>query len=128
MNYVVIVTRAAYGTENSSTALLFSRALIDSGHKLNSIFFYFGGVLNANQMIFPADDECNLVKYWEDFGFQFKIKLNVCISAASRRGVISDEQALRAGLQKGNLANGFKLTGLNELSEAIQKCDRIVQF
>lgn len=128
MDYIVIVTGPAYGTENASTALLFCRALINSRHRLNSVFFYFSGVLNANRMIFPADDECNLVKSWEEFSFQFKIKLHLCISAASRRGVISDEQALRAGLQKGNLSSGFELTGLNELSEAIRKCDRIIQF
>ncbi|CAL4043982.1 sulfurtransferase complex subunit TusD [Buchnera aphidicola] len=128
MNYLVIVTGSAYGTENASTALLFSKALIDCGHELNSVFFYFNGVLNANKMIFPADDEYNLVKAWEDFNDQFSIKLNICISAASRRGVISDEQALRIGLQKGNLANGFQLAGLGALSEAIQKCDRIIQF
>ncbi|MCW5196429.1 sulfurtransferase complex subunit TusD [Buchnera aphidicola (Pemphigus obesinymphae)] len=128
MNYLVIVTGSAYGKQNSRTALFFSRALIDCGHKLDSIFFYFSGVLNANKMVSPAEDEFNLVNSWQDFHSQFNIKLNICISAAARRGVISDEQALRFGIQIGNLAKGFTLTGLGELSESIRKCDRVVQF
>ncbi|WP_343192115.1 sulfurtransferase complex subunit TusD [Buchnera aphidicola (Formosaphis micheliae)] len=128
MHYLVIVTGSVYGTENSSTAFLFCKEVVHSGHKLHSVFFYFSGVLNANRMVFPAIDECNLVKSWSNFSIKFKIKLNVCISAASRRGVISDENALRLGMPVGNLNNSFKLIGLSGLSEAIYMCDRIIQF
>ncbi|HMI77074.1 MAG TPA: sulfurtransferase complex subunit TusD [Buchnera sp. (in: enterobacteria)] len=128
MNYMLIVTGPPYGTENSSTALLFSRALINYGHKLNSVFFYFNGVLNASEMISPADDEFNLVQAWQELSYHFKIKLHVCISAAYRRGIIGDSQALKIGINKGNLAHGFILIGLNELSEYFQTCDRIIQF
>jgi len=128
MNYTLIVTGPAYGTENSSTALSFSHALIHRGHTLKNVFFYFNGVLNASVMSSPADDEFHLVKAWQELNFRFKIKLSICISAAYRRGIIGDAQALKLGINKGNLARGFSLTGLSELSELFQTCDRIIQF
>lgn len=128
MNYVIMVTGPPYGTENTNTALLFSYALINRGHVLSSVFFYFNGVLNANNMVSPSDDECNLVAAWQKLSNTFKVKLHVCISAAYRRGVIGDEQAVKIGIKKGNLAYGFFLIGLSELSEYFNICDRIIQF
>ena len=128
MNYLLIVTGSPYGTENSSTALLFARALINYGHTLNNVFFYFNGVLNASKMVSSAEDEFNLIKGWQELSYNFKINLNICISSAYRRGVIGDEQALKIGINKGNIAHGFVCIGLSELSESFQMCDRIVQF
>ncbi len=133
MNYTILVTGAAYGTQNASTALLFSRSLVKTKHKLHSIFFYCDGVLNANNLTRPAIDECNLIKEWQNLSQKYKVKLYVCNSAALRRGVIKDEKikydkTSSIIFQKGNLALFFELSGLVELANSIKICDRIIQF
>ncbi|MDE5286150.1 MAG: DsrE family protein, partial [Buchnera aphidicola] len=48
MNYTILVTGPAYGTQNSSTAFLFCQSVLKLNHILHSIFFYCDGVYNAN--------------------------------------------------------------------------------
>ncbi|QCI22958.1 sulfurtransferase complex subunit TusD [Buchnera aphidicola] len=128
MNYTILVTGAAYGTQNSSTAFLFCKSLLKTKHTLYSIFFYCDGVLNANSMTTPAVDEFNLIEAWQGLNKKHKVKLYVCNSAALRRGVIADEKTLNVNVKKGNLACFFQLSGLMELAHSIKICDRIIQF
>ncbi len=44
MRYSLLVTGAPYGTQQSTSALLFARALLTTGHQLDSVFFYREGV------------------------------------------------------------------------------------
>ncbi|AEO08864.1 sulfur transfer complex subunit TusD [Buchnera aphidicola str. Ak (Acyrthosiphon kondoi)] len=128
MNYTILVTGAAYGTQNSSTAFLFCKSLLKTKNTLHSIFFYCDGVLNANRMTTPAIDEFNLIEAWQELHKKHKVKLYVCNSAALRRGVIEDEILLDINIKKGNLAFFFQLSGLVELANSIKICDRIIQF
>lgn len=128
MNYTILVTGAAYGTQNSSTAFLFCQSLVKTKHKLHSVFFYCDGVLNANRMITPAIDEFNLVQAWQKLNKKYKVQLYVCNSAALRRGILGDEKQLHLNSKKGNLAFFFQLSGLLELANSIKICDRIIQF
>lgn len=128
MNYTVLVTGSAYGTQNASTALLFCQSLIKMRHTLNSVFFYCDGVFNANSFNKSAIDEFNLLIGWEKLNKKYKVKLYVCISAALRRGVIEDEKLSDSKIKKGNFSNFFQLTGLVELANSIRFSDRIIQF
>ncbi|QCI17909.1 sulfurtransferase complex subunit TusD [Buchnera aphidicola (Acyrthosiphon lactucae)] len=128
MNYTILVTGAAYGTQNSSTAFLFCKALLKTKHILHSVFFYCDGVLNANSMTTPAIDEFNLIKAWQELNKKYQVKLYVCNSAALRRGIIEDEKEFNMNIKKGNLAFFFELSGLIELANSIKICDRIIQF
>jgi len=128
MRYTLLVTGPAYGTQQASSALLFARALLAAGHQLESVFFYREGVLNANQLTAPANDEYDLVRAWQKLSNEEGVALNICVAAALRRGVADAQEAERLQLSGNNLQPGFELSGLGALAEAALSCDRLVQF
>lgn len=128
LSYCLLVTGPAYGTQQASSALQFAQALLAAGHRLQSVFFYREGVLNANQLTAPANDEFDVVRAWQRLGQAHQAALNVCVAAALRRGVTDDQQARQLGLAGANLQAGFSLSGLGELAQSVLSCDRVVQF
>jgi tRNA 2-thiouridine synthesizing protein D len=52
----------------------------------------------------------------------------VCISAAQRRGLLSDDEAKRQGKLDQDLADGFRISGLGQLIEAALVTDRFIEF
>lgn len=126
LNYCLLVTGPAYGTQQASSAWQFAQALLAAGHRITSVFFYREGVLNANQLISPASDEFDLVRAWVDLAQRHGVELNVCVAAALRRGVTDEQEA--AQLAAANLQPGFTLSGLGSLAEAALSNDRLVQF
>ncbi|EKT60389.1 sulfur transfer complex subunit TusD [Providencia rettgeri Dmel1] len=54
--------------------------------------------------------------------------MHICVSAALRRGVVDQEQAQSLSLPTANLADGFIMSGLGSLAEAMITTDRTVQF
>ncbi|HHG9945717.1 TPA: sulfurtransferase complex subunit TusD [Yersinia enterocolitica] len=133
VKYCLMVTGPAYGTQQASSAYQFAQALINSGHHLVSVFFYREGVLNANQLTAPANDEFDLVRAWQQLANEHAVILNVCVAAALRRGVVDQgevdqHEAEQLKLAAANLQPGFTLSGLGALAEAALTCDRMVQF
>ncbi|WJM84273.1 sulfurtransferase complex subunit TusD [Dickeya chrysanthemi] len=128
LSYCLLVTGPAYGTQQASSAFQFAQALVAQGYRLQSVFFYREGVLNANQFTAPANDEFDLVRAWQQLTQTHQVALNVCVAAALRRGVTDAQQAEQLHLPGANLQPGFTLSGLGELSQSILRCDRVVQF
>ncbi|EPS8493288.1 sulfurtransferase complex subunit TusD [Yersinia enterocolitica] len=128
LKYGLMVTGPAYGTQQASSAYQFAQALINSGHHLVSVFFYREGVLNANQLTAPANDEFDLVRAWQQLANEHAVILNVCVAAALRRGITDQHEAEQLNLAAANLQPGFTLSGLGALAEAVLTCDRMVQF
>ncbi|MBO1505036.1 sulfurtransferase complex subunit TusD [Serratia proteamaculans] len=128
LNYCLLVTGPAYGTQQASSAYQFAQALLAKGHRLSSVFFYREGVFNANQLTVPAGDEFDLVRGWVQLAQQHRVELNVCVAAALRRGVTDEQEAAQQGLAAANLQPGFILSGLGSLAEAALSSDRLVQF
>lgn len=128
LNYCLLVTGPAYGTQQASSAYQFALALLAKGHLLSSIFFYREGVLNANQFAAPASDEFDLVRAWEKLAKKHNVTLNVCTSAALRRGITHIKKAKQQSLLTTNFQTGFIFSGLGVLAEALLSSDRIVQF
>ncbi|QRN38730.1 sulfurtransferase complex subunit TusD [Pectobacterium carotovorum subsp. carotovorum] len=128
LSYCLLVTGPAYGTQQASSALQFAQALLAEGHRLKSVFFYREGVLNANQLTSPANDEFDLVRAWQQLGDTHQVALNVCVAAALRRGVTDAQQATQLNLVGANLQPGFVLSGLGELAQSVLTCDRVIQF
>ncbi|CNK65525.1 sulfurtransferase complex subunit TusD [Yersinia enterocolitica] len=128
LKYGLMVTGPAYGTQQASSAYQFAQALINSGHHLVSVFFYREGVLNANQLTTPANDEFDLVRAWQQLANEHAVILNVCVAAALRRGITDQHEAEQLNLAAANLQPGFTLSGLGALAEAALICDRMVQF
>ncbi|WP_410016713.1 sulfurtransferase complex subunit TusD [Sodalis sp. C49] len=128
MRYCLMVGGPAYGTQQSSSALQFARALLAAGHRINSIFFYQDGVYNANRHTSPAGDEVDIVRAWQQLGLEHQVPLDVCVSAALRRGVTDGAQDAPPAPEQGNLQPGFTLSGLGTLAQAVLECDRFIQF
>ncbi|MFS2221867.1 sulfurtransferase complex subunit TusD [Pantoea sp. B65] len=128
MQFTLLVTGPAYGTQQASSAWLFARAILAAGHTLSSVFFYREGVLNANQLTAPASDEFDLVRGWQQLQAEQGTALHICVAAALRRGVTDQQQAQSLALPGANLQPGFQLTGLGSLAEAALSCERLVQF
>lgn len=92
------------------------------------MFSFTDGVLNANNFNEPSVDEFDLLSAWKQLNEKNKVKLYVCLSAASRRGIIEDEKISNTKIKNGNFASFFQSSGLLELAHSIKISDRIIQF
>ncbi|MGP8308996.1 sulfurtransferase complex subunit TusD [Vibrio sp. YIC-376] len=128
LTYTLVVNGPVYGSQSARSAYQFAKALIEQGHTLVSVFFYQDGVTNGSSLSVPANDEFDLSKAWQTLAQEHDVRLETCVAAALRRGVISEEEANLHGLVQNNLAEGFVQAGLGSLAEATLTQDRVVQF
>ncbi len=128
LTYTLVVNGSLYGSQSARSAYQFAKAVIDQGHTLVSVFFYQDGVTNGSALSVPANDEFDLNKAWQALASEHDVRLETCVAAALRRGVISEEEASQHGLTQNNLALGFTQAGLGSLAEAMLVQDRVVQF
>lgn len=126
MRYVLSVTQPVYGSEASFLAYQFAEELLRAGHSIAQVFFSQAGVSHGNAFVYPANDEFNLIKHWQQLAQQYQFPLYLCIAAAQRRGVVNEETA--AIEQQNNLAEKFVLAGLGEFSQAVLTADRVITF
>lgn len=128
LSYTLVVNGSVYGSQSARTAYQFAKAAIEKGHTLVSVFFYQDGVTNGTALSVPANDEFDLVSAWQKLATEHEVRLETCVAAALRRGVVSQDEANQHGLAQHNLAEGFSQAGLGSLAEAMLTQDRVVQF
>jgi tRNA 2-thiouridine synthesizing protein D len=128
MKFTLVIHSAPYQSASADTALRFARALLASGHELYRVFFYRDGVHNASALASPPRDEQSVPLAWQLLAQEHQLDLVVCIAAAVRRGVLDENEAKRYEKPAANLAPGFELSGLGQLSEALIQSDRIITF
>jgi len=128
LTYTLLVNGPVYGTQSARSAYLFAKEVVAQGHKLTSVFFYQDGVENGSNLTVPANDEFDLVKAWQELAQAHNTKLETCVAAALRRGVVSQAESTQHALSASNLAEGFEQTGLGSLAESMLTQDRVVQF
>jgi tRNA 2-thiouridine synthesizing protein D len=128
IKFSVVVCGAPYGYQGASSAYQFCAAALQAGHEIAGVFFYQEGVLNASQLVSPASDEVNLPDLWAKLATDNHFPLEVCVSAALRRGIVDQTEAEQLALQQFNLKVPFVLSGLGQLAELSATCDRLVQF
>lgn len=128
LSYTLVVNGGVYGTQSARNAYGFASALIEQGHTLSSIFFYQDGVTNASRLVVPANDETDLTAAWQALALEHGIRLEACVAASLRRGVITPQEAEQYQRNAHNIADGFELAGLGSLAEALLTQDRVVQF
>lgn len=128
MKFNLLITGAVYSSQASYSALQFCRASIQLGHTISQVFFYQDGVTQGNQLTVPLADEFDSVSEWQMLAEQNNIALVVCVSAAERRGILSQEQADEHGKGGHNLHPSFTIAGLGELHAASLASDRTVSF
>ncbi|GAB0151600.1 MULTISPECIES: sulfurtransferase complex subunit TusD [Marinobacterium] len=128
MKFTLVIHSAPYQSASADTALRFARALLASGHELYRVFFYRDGVHNASALASPPRDEQSVPLAWQLLAQEHQLDLVVCIAAAVRRGVLDENEAKRYEKPAANLAPGFELSGLGQLSEALIQSDRVITF
>ena len=128
MRFNVLVTGALYSSQSGYSALQFCQSAVAAGHQISQVFFYQDGVQQANSLSTPLNDEFEPASAWAGFSQQHRVDLVVCVSAAERRGVMSDEQAKEFAKGHGNLHSAFLIAGLGALHEASLNSDRTVAF
>lgn len=128
LSYTLVVNGPLYGTQSARSAYQFACALLAKGHTLRSVFFYREGVSNGSRLSVPANDEFDLGNAWQTLARQHNVRLETCVAAALRRGIVGQDEAAQHGLSADNLADGFHQAGLGSLAEALLTQDRVVQF
>jgi tRNA 2-thiouridine synthesizing protein D len=92
------------------------------------VFFYFDAIYQAFQYITPPDDEQHPARRWSELAKKHNIDLVICISAAQRRGLLFQDEAQRQNKLDNDLAEGFRISGLGQLVEAMLEADRFIIF
>ncbi|QTF91080.1 sulfurtransferase complex subunit TusD [Halomonas sp. BM-2019] len=128
MRYAILLMGAPYSSQAAHSALRFARALVARGHAIEGVFFYHDGVQNAARLAAPPQDEPHLVDGWATLAAEHGVRLQVCIAAALRRGLLDEREAARHGKSGHSVEAPFELTGLGQLVDLGLRCDRLVTF
>ncbi len=123
--FTIMVSRSPYDSRNSESALKFCYAALEAGHAINQVFFYQSGVHCASSFITPPSDELNMHNEWVTLNTKYNIKLNVCNTAASRRGIVNEDTSLSTNI---NVNKPFIMTGLSDYFSALNSGEVNVQF
>ena len=128
MNFALLILGPPYSTQASASALRFARAALNGGHSIYRLFFYHDGVHNASALVTTPQDENSLPQQWSELIEQHQLDSVVCIAAATRRGVLNEQEAKRFGKTGGNLSPGHEVSGLGQLVDASLNADRVMTF
>ena len=128
MKINILVTGGLYDSQSGYSALQFSKAAISDGHSIEQVFFYQAAVSQGSKLSEPLADEFNANESWVQLSQDSNVELVVCISAAERRGIISEEQRIDLAKECNNLHERFTVAGLGALHEASLNSDRTVTF
>jgi tRNA 2-thiouridine synthesizing protein D len=127
--FCIIITSPSLDEEGAYSAYRFAQAAIASGHKITGVFFYQSGVTLANNFQSVLSDERNLHVLWREFALQHKLPLQVCVTAANRRGLLSQTESQEESSTTGfNISPPFESVGIGELMVQLDNSDRSIQF
>jgi tRNA 2-thiouridine synthesizing protein D len=128
MKFALQINSSPYQSSAGHHAYQFCTAALARGHDIFRVFFYHDAVYYAFKHAMPPDDELAQTALWSELAKQHPIDLVVCISAAQRRGLLSNEEAMRLGKTDNDVADGFRIAGLGQLVEATLLADRFLVF
>lgn len=127
MKFVINVLSSSTAP-STRRALRFAQTVLAEGHEIVRVFFYQDGVLTASNNLVLAQDQTDIAQQWQAFISENRLDAVVCIAAALRRGVLDQAEAQRYQRNAVNLAEGYELSGLGQLHDALQQADRVVSF
>ncbi len=128
MKFAIQINTSPYQSNAGQLAYRFIHAAIAQGHEVFRVFFYHDGVYHAFRFATPPDDEIAFAAQWSELARLYRVDLLVCISAAQRRGLLCADEAKRQHKQDNDLADGFRISGLGQLIEAMLEADRFIVF
>ena len=124
MNKLAVVVTTPPYSNLTATAIDYVETALQQGITVIGVFFYQDGALHANKNIHIASDEYQVIKQWERLHNEYQLPLNLCITAAEKRGIICDESENK----NNNFNDSFTISGLGELVELSSNATRLVQF
>ena len=127
-SFTLIVTANPFSGSEHQQAQSFALAALIAGHNIQRIFFYQDAVLCANDRINPPQGQASTADAWLAIHKAHGIPLQLCIANSIRRGMVNQQESDRYKLNGATLRDGFELTGLGEMAEAVTLCDRVVEF
>ena len=116
-SYILTLHSSPWSSQSVASACDFAEALIKRGRTLKAVFLYQDAVLNGLNSLDIPSDELNGQNKLSQLHQTYGVKLLLCVTAASKRGVDSD-----------NLSKGFTIAGLAEFAELTSATDKVVQF
>lgn len=129
MLYTLFITGSPYQSKACHTALRFIKAAISKyPNCIKGVFFYEDAVLIGNQVSQPPRDEVNITQAWQKVAKEHDVPLYLCIAAAVRRGIISENESRRYELEQHTLAEQFQLEGLGTLVDLMHATNKVIQF
>lgn len=128
MIFSIVVQGAPHSQQGAESALRFARAALAEGHQIYRVFFSGDGVQNGSALATPQQDECHVIEGWQALAKEHQLDLVVCIAAALRRGIMDATESARHDKSSHNLAEGFTLSGLGQLTDAALNSDRVITF
>ncbi|MFT4652474.1 MAG: tRNA 2-thiouridine synthesizing protein D [Kangiellaceae bacterium] len=117
VSFTVMVTKSPFDQRNAESAINFCYAALKQGHQISQVFFYQTGIHNASQLLSPNSDELDIRKKWCELNEEHGVCLNVCVTAASRRGVVDKQIAPKP--EFANLIYPFTQVGLTAYFESL---------
>lgn len=126
-SFVLLITSSPVDHQGVITAINFARSALEANHQVLGVFFYGAGTHNANSLQVVPTDEFQPHSAWLELA-KNKIPMHVCVTAAARRGILSQEDASEQDMASYNLRPPFKASGLGQFIEMINNADRVVQF
>lgn len=127
-SFTLLVTSAPFSEQNAYSAYRFALAAVQAKHTVNGIFFYQGGTLNGSSLQLTPSNEFDLHVAWKNLAKEYKVPLMVCVSAASKRGITTAQDAQDSDNPHFSLTVPFESVGLGELAVLMKSSDRLVQF
>ena len=128
MKLLIAIYGAPYSSQSCLSALNYAEAALSMGHEIVRMFFYHDGVLAANSLITPPQDEADIVERWQQLASHNGIELIACIASCLRRGILDETEAARYDKASANLADGFTISGLGQLIDASIDADKNMTF
>ena len=128
MKFAVQINAGPYRSQAGESAYRFITTALEMGHEVFRVFFYCDGIYHALAKATPPEDEIPITRRWSALAQQHGVDLVVCISAAQRRGLLTEDEAARQHFQDNDLAPGFRISGLGQLAEATLVADRFIVF
>jgi tRNA 2-thiouridine synthesizing protein D len=115
----LLLTSSGFSSQSLASALLFARTAVQSGHQIDHVFLYQDAVYCVALHIDLPADEPDISAELANFCQQHNIPLLFCVTAAEKRGVISDSLPPRPG---------YIAAGLAEFAMRQTSIDKLVQF
>ncbi|WP_045225784.1 sulfurtransferase complex subunit TusD [Methyloterricola oryzae] len=123
MKFAIQVHGSPQAGECGDSAYQFIRAALAQGHEIVCVFFYHEGVYQSVRQDPSQEGGVSFAANWSELAEREGFVLDVCISAAQRRGVAPEGSDPGLGL-----ASGFRLSGLGVWVDACLKADRVLIF